>query len=243
MIYFLRTCFPLFIDAFVMDVALGSLSSSHIGPPRKLVGEVARAGGAPFLVTNVDSNRSCSFRVDRVSLLEKRRGSTNRAREWQESCRSRLATETNQQTCRKGFADTFRSIFSLVRLSLTSDLTSMGLDWTWTCQVCGKPHGEGERARKCVTCGRERHVRSPKISALSAQFRSCDPRDERLRRAAPSDEEATKAPRVRWGGVEGRQALVLFHRSEYEAIDRTALKDDTIRVLASVKEALETCKT
>ena len=86
-------------------------------------------------------------------------------------------------------------------------------------------------------------MRAPKISALSAQFRSCDPRDERLRRAAPSDEEATKAPRVRWGGFEGRQALVLFHRSEYEAIDRTALKDDTIRVLASVKEALETCKT
>ena len=213
---------------------LGSVS------PGRLWERLARAGGAPFLVTIVDSNRSCSFRVDRVSLLEKRRGPTNPARMTRILL---IATETNQQTCRKGFADFFRSIFSRIRLLLTSDLTSMGLDWTWTCQVCGKPHGEGERARKCVTCGRERHVRAPKISALSAQFRSCDPRDERLRCAAPSDEEATKAPRVRWGGFEGRQALVLFHRSEYEAIDRTALKDDTIRVLASVKEALETCKT
>lgn len=125
--------------------------------------------------------------------------------------------------------------------AISVGISSVGA--TWNCKVCGKQHLEEEKARKCVICGRQKHARPQRISVLSTQFKSFDQVDVRLQLASPIKEEAARSKRVHWGGFEGRQSLFLFKGTEYEEIDRTALKDDTASVLASIRGTLETCKS
>ena len=103
----------------------------------------------------------------------------------------------------------------------------------WKCNVCGKQNVEEGRIQKCVTCGRQKgHVGPKNISVLSTQCKS-------FGHVARRDEIA-KAKRVRWGGFEGKPSLFLFHGTDYEVIDRTAIKDDVISVLSSIRSTYET---
>jgi len=116
----------------------------------------------------------------------------------------------------------------------------------WKCEVCAEQNfEEGKIQRLCITCGRKKgYMGSRKIKVLNKSLLDHTPH-----LTASTMEEVTKAnklterKRARWEGLQGKQSLFLSSRSDFEAIERAEMKDETGNILASIRATLEDTTT
>mmetsp|Transcript_28808 Transcript_28808/g.52680 ORF Transcript_28808/g.52680 Transcript_28808/m.52680 type:complete len:132 (+) Transcript_28808:836-1231(+) len=112
---------------------------------------------------------------------------------------------------------------------------------TWECIVCGKINREEEKTVSlCIICGRHKGYSGSKQTRV---LNRC-PLDTTPHATAATKDELGKAKlvekrRVRWEGYEGKKSFFLSSGDDYEAIERTDMKEEASRIIAAIRTTLE----